>query len=134
MIKNSDGEVSELICTYDPDTRSGTGTSDKKVKGTIHWVSARHSLDAKIRLYDRLFKIPNPSNIEDIENSINPNSLETVSAKLESSLDSGDAPDVFQLERNGYFCIDKKEKDKKYNRIVTLRDSWAKIEKQALNL
>lgn len=134
VIKNSDGEVSELICTYDPDTRSGTGTSDKKVKGTIHWVSARHSLDAKIRLYDRLFKIPNPSNIEDIENSINPNSLETVSAKLESSLDSGDAPDVFQLERNGYFCIDKKEKDKKYNRIVTLRDSWAKIEKQALNL
>lgn len=133
VIKNSDGKVTELICSYDPDTKSGTGTSEKKVKGTIHWVSVRHSLDAKIRLYDRLFKLPNPSNCEDIESSINPNSLETLQAKLEISLDSEDAPAVFQLERNGYFCIDKEEKETKYNRIVTLRDSWAKIEKQALS-
>lgn len=133
VIKNSNGEVIELICSYDVDTKSGTGKSDKKVKGTIHWVSAQHSITSEIRLYDRLFKIPDPANIDDIEASINPHSLEIVEAELESSFAEENAPKVFQLERNGYFCLDNMSEKKSFNRVVTLRDSWAKIEKQALN-
>ena len=133
VIKNSNGEVIELICSYDVDTKSGTGKSDKKVKGTIHWVSAQHSITSEVRLYDRLFKIPDPANVDDIEASINPHSLEIVEAELESSFAEENAPKVFQLERNGYFCLDNMSEKKSFNRVVTLRDSWAKIEKQALN-
>ena len=133
VIKNSNGEVIELICSYDVDTKSGTGKSDKKVKGTIHWVSAQHSITSDVRLYDRLFKIPDPANVDDIEASINPHSLEIVEAELESSFAEENAPKVFQLERNGYFCLDNMSEKKSFNRVVTLRDSWAKIEKQALN-
>ena len=136
VIKDSSGNIKELRCSYDPDTKSGTGKSDKKVKGTIHWVSAEHSFDAEIRLYDRLFKVHNPAVSDDLEKIINPDSLKTVQAKLEDSLGAEDAPPSFQLERTGYFCLDTKlSNDEKriYNRIVTLRDSWAKIEKAAMS-
>jgi len=136
IIKDSSGNIKELRCSYDPDTKSGTGKSNKKVKGTIHWVSAEHSFDAEIRLYDRLFKVYNPAASDDLEKTINPDSLKTVQAKLENSLGAEDAPPSFQLERTGYFCLDTKlSNDEKriYNRIVTLRDSWAKIEKAAMS-
>ncbi len=136
IIKDSSGNIKELRCSYDPDTKSGIGKSNKKVKGTIHWVSAEHSFDAEIRLYDRLFKVYNPAASDDLEKTINPDSLKTVQAKLEDSLVAEDAPPSFQLERTGYFCLDTKlSNDEKriYNRIVTLRDSWAKIEKAAMS-
>jgi glutaminyl-tRNA synthetase len=136
VIKNSDGEIIELHCSYDPDTRSGTGTSDKKVKGTIHWVSVKHSFSAEIRLYDRLFSEPDPGTSDDIMLTINPKSLEVVSARLENSLLKTKPGETFQFERHGYFCSDHKDHNSDapiYNRIITLRDSWAKIEKQARN-
>ncbi len=129
-IKNNKGEVVELRCTYDPDTRSGTGTSTKKVKGTIHWVSAEHAVDAEIRLYDRLFTVENPGAEENWLDLINPNSLEVIqAAKVEPFLNDSKPGDKFQFERNGYFCVDTKytTKDKLvFNRTVTLKDSWAK--------
>lgn len=136
VIKNSDGKIIELHCSYDPDTRSGTGTSDKKVKGTIHWVSVKHSFSAEIRLYDRLFSESDPGTSDDIMLTINPKSLEVVSARLENSLLKTKPGETFQFERNGYFCSDRKDYNSDapiYNRIITLRDSWAKIEKQARN-
>ena len=136
VIKNSDGEIIELHCSYDPDTRSGTGTSDKKVKGTIHWVSVKHSFSAETRLYDRLFSEPDPGASDDIMLTINPKSLKVVSARLENSLLKTKPGETFQFERNGYFCSDHKDHNSDapiYNRIITLRDSWAKIEKQARN-
>ncbi|MEL7186877.1 MAG: glutamine--tRNA ligase/YqeY domain fusion protein [Pseudomonadota bacterium] len=129
VIKDDDGNVVELHCTYDEDTRSGTGTSDRKVKGTIHWVSAAHALDADVRLYDRLFTEANPNTAEDFHSVLNPNSLETVAAKLEPSL--ADVNEPVQFERLGYFTRDSEDSDM-FNRIVTLRDSWAKLEKQAM--
>jgi glutaminyl-tRNA synthetase len=133
VIKNDDGEVVELRCSYDPDTRSGTGTSDRKVKGTIHWVSCAHAVDASVRLYDRLFTDANPNAVADFHNVLNPDSLDVVAAKLEPSLASID--EAVQFERLGYFCkdsADDAEDAHVFNRIVTLRDSWAKLEKQAL--
>ena len=133
VIKNDAGEVVELRCSYDPDTRSGTGTSDRKVKGTIHWVSCQHAADASVRLYDRLFNDANPNTAEDVHSVLNESSLEVVAAKLEPSLAAGD--DAVQFERLGYFCVDAQDSTQDapvFNRIVTLRDSWAKLEKQAL--
>ncbi len=134
VIKNDAGEVIELHCSYDPDTRSGSGSSDRKVKGTIHWVSAEHALEAEVRLYDRLFTVPDPGSEEDIMEHLNPDSLEIAEARLEPSL-AGETEAV-QFERVGYFCPDAKDHSAGkpvFNRIVTLRDSWAKIEKQALS-
>lgn len=136
VIKDSNGEIKELICTYDPDTKSGSGKSEKKVKGTIHWVSKKHAITAEVRLYDRLFHDHNPGSSEDIQSSINPKSLKISKAKLEESLGEENAPNSFQLERNGYFCLDaklSKTGKRVYNRVVTLRDTWAKIEKAALS-
>ena len=133
VIKNEAGEVVELRCSYDPDTRSGTGTSDRKVKGTIHWVSCQHAIDASVRLYDRLFNDANPNTAEDVHSVLNERSLEVVAAKLEPSLAAGD--DAVQFERLGYFRVDAQDSTPDapvFNRIVTLRDSWAKLEKQAL--
>ena len=133
VIKNEAGDVVELHCSYDPDTRSGTGTSDRKVKGTIHWVSCRHAVDASVRLYDRLFNDANPNAADDFHTVLNENSLEVVAAKLEPSL--ADAEGAVQFERLGYFRIDPQDSTEQapvFNRIVTLRDSWAKVEKQAL--
>ncbi len=136
VIKNESGEVVELHCTYDPETRSGTGSSsDRKVKGTIHWVSCQHALDAAVRLYDRLFNEANPNAVSDFHDALNPDSVVTVNARLEPALADLAAGQAVQFERLGYFCADEKEDTataRVFNRIVTLRDSWAKLEKQAL--
>ena len=136
VIKNDAGEVLELHCSYDPDTRSGTGTSDRKVKGTIHWVSAGHGVPAKVRLYDRLFTIPDPGTVDDFMTVLNPDSLQTVDAVLEPALSDLADGQAVQFERLGYFCTDSLDHsvdNPVINRIVTLRDSWAKIEKQAMS-
>ena len=135
LVKDDDGNVVELLCSYDPDTRSGTGTSDRKVKGTIHWVSASHAVDADVRLYDRLFTLPNPNAADDYHSALNDASLETVAAKLEPSLSDLVPGTAVQFERLGYFCLDSEEDTparRVFNRVVTLRDSWAKLEKQAM--
>jgi len=129
------GEITELHCTYDPETKSGTGTSNKKVKGTIHWVSAEQAVEAEVRLYDRLFSSEDPTGDKekDFKESINPDSLKILKyCKVEPSVKSLTTDDRFQLERIGYFCLDKfdsKEDALVLNRIVSLRDTWAKIEK-----
>jgi len=135
VVKNDAGEVVELLCSYDPETRSGSESSDRKVKGTIHWVSCAHALPARVRLYDRLFNDANPNAAEDFHGALNPESLETVQAWLEPSLGELDAGDAVQFERLGYFCPDAKDDRpdaRVFNRIVTLRDSWAKLEQAAL--
>jgi glutaminyl-tRNA synthetase len=135
VIKNEAGDVIELRCSYDPDTRSGTGTSEKRVKGTIHWVSASHGVAARVRLYDRLFTVPDPNSVDDFMSVLNPDSLETVDAILEPALQDLAQGQAVQFERLGYFCADSEEHSRDapvINRIVTLRDSWAKIEKQAM--
>ncbi len=135
VLKNDAGEVTELHCSYDTDTRSGTGSSDRKVKGTIHWVSCAHAIDANVRLYDRLFTEANPNSADDLHAVLNRDSLESVVAKLEASLADLDAGEPVQFERLGYFCVDSEENSadsRVFNRIVTLRDSWAKLEKQAM--
>ena len=129
----STGEITEIHCTYDPATRSGSGQTQRKVKGTIHWVSTSQALDAEIRLYDRLFSVENPGG-EDWKSFINPNSLEVLSdCKVEPSLASVDPQDRYQFERLGYFCVDDDSASKHlvFNRTVTLRDTWAKIDKSA---
>ena len=135
VIKNDAGDVVELRCSHDPDTRSGTGTSDRKVKGTIHWVSCQHAGNADVRLYDRLFTAANPNSAADFHTVLNADSLQTVAAMLEPALASLVVGEAVQFERLGYFCLDSEDHSAAapvFNRIVTLRDSWAKIEKQAL--
>ncbi|MGD8307606.1 MAG: glutamine--tRNA ligase/YqeY domain fusion protein [Ignavibacteria bacterium] len=128
------GEILELRCSYDPDTKSGTGTSTKKVKGTIHWVSAKHSVSATVNLYDRLFleKDPAGDKEKDFKEFVNPNSLIVLKdCKCEQSMNTFEQGARVQFERLGYFYLENKNRgDKKivFNRIVTLRDSWAKIE------
>ncbi len=137
VIKDDAGNVVELHCSYDPDTRSGSGSSDRKVKGTIHWVSCAHALGAQVRLYDRLFNEANPNAADDFHSVLNPGSLEVVDAKLEPSLAGLGRGEAVQFERLGYFCKDSRDDSDAahvFNRIVTLRDSWAKFEKQALQL
>lgn len=132
VIKNENGEVIQLNCSYDPDTKSGTGTSTKKVKGTIHWVSINHSVGCEVRLYDRLFTVEDPAGVKDkdYKDLINPKSLEIISdARIEPYIKSAKAGDRFQFERQGYFCVDSKytTNDKLViNRTVTLKDTWAK--------
>jgi glutaminyl-tRNA synthetase len=135
VIKNDSGEVVELRCSYDADTRSGTGSSGRKVKGTIHWVSAAHAVPAEVRLYDRLFTAPDPNAEDDFMTVLNPHSLETVAAMLEPSMVELTVNEAVQFERLGYFCpdaVDHSLSKPVINRIVTLRDSWAKIERQVL--
>jgi glutaminyl-tRNA synthetase len=134
VIRSDSGEVVELRCSYDPDTRSGSASSDRKVKGTIHWVSVDHAVPAEVRLYDRLFTVPDPGSDEDVHEHLNPDSLEVVEAMLEPSLTAD--VEAVQFERLGYFCpdaIDHAPDKPVFNRVVTLRDSWAKLEKQALS-
>ena len=135
VIKDEQGKVIELHCTYDVDTRSGTGTSDRKVKGTIHWVSAAQSIATEMRLYDRLFSVVNPGGADDIHDVVNPESLEVVTSALEPSLAGAEVGQRWQFERLGYFTpdsVDHSSGKPVFNRIVTLRDSWAKAEKAAL--
>ena len=133
VIKDENGNVVELRCTYDPETKSGTGTSDKKVKGTIHWVSARDAVKVEVRLYDRLFNVEDPSADKDVDFKahLNPDSLEILENALVEPFAGKFKPgDICQFERHGYFCVDTKyTTDDKlvFNRTVTLRDTWAKI-------
>jgi glutaminyl-tRNA synthetase len=139
-IKDSNGNIVEIHCTYDPETKSGTPTANRKVKSTIHWVSAPHAVDAEVRLYDRLFLNENPDEVEegkDFLSNLNPNSLESLTkCKLEPMLKSAKLGDRFQFERLGYFCVDSKDSSPEnpvFNRIVTLKDTWAKIEQRMHN-
>jgi glutaminyl-tRNA synthetase len=133
VVKGKAGEVVELHCTYDPDTRSGAAGSSRKVKGTIHWVSAARALEAEVRLYDRLFTVENPGDVAECETVLNPDSLKTVTGYVEPSL-AGAAPGSrYQFERLGYFCVDARDSSAErllFNRTVTLRDTWAKIAKK----
>ena len=128
------GAIEEVYCTYDPDTRSGGNTSEKKVKGTLHWVSAQHAVDAEVRLYDRLFDHEDPagSRCEDYRTLLNPDSLKILTGcKVEPSLGSAKALDKFQFQRLGYFCVDYDSSESKlvFNRTVQLKDTWSKINK-----
>ncbi len=126
------GEVVELHCTYDPETRSGLSAEGRKVKATLHWVSAAHALPAEVRLYDSLFTTPNPGEAEDFTAVLNPHSLETLrSCQVEPSLASAAPGSRYQFERQGYFCVDAEASAGRlvFNRTVSLKDEWAKIEK-----
>lgn len=131
-IKNEQGEVIELRCTYDPDSRGGTADG-RKVKGTIHWVSAAHAEAIEVRLYDRLFNHPNPAALDDFLAAVNPDSLTVLrTALLESGIVDHDDDAVYQFERNAYFKRDKSHETDLpvYNQVVSMRDSWAKIEQE----
>ncbi len=132
---DDDGHVTEVRCSYDPETRGGDSADGRKVKGTIHWVSANHAIDAELRLYDHLFASADPAAIaaaDDVKQHLNPDSLEVVCAKLEPSLASAAVGEPFQLERQGYFCADDDSTPERLvlNRSVALRSSWAKIEER----
>jgi glutaminyl-tRNA synthetase len=135
VIKDANGNVTEVHCTYDPETL-GNNPVGRKVKGTIHWVSARHAVDAEVRLYDRLLSMEAPPTGKDSEflTAINPNALQALTGcKLERSLGDSKAADRFQFERQGYFVVDTKDTKPGalvFNRIVTLKDSWAKAQKK----
>ncbi len=130
VIKDDAGEVVELRCTYDPETRGGDSPDGRKVKATLHWVSAAHALGAEVRLYDHLFNRPDPGADGDFLDDLNPDSLEVIEdARLEPSIATFGPGDRFQLERLGYFCIDPDSGPGKpvLNRAVTLRDTWARV-------
>ena len=135
VVKNDAGEVVEVHCTYDPATRGGNTPDGRKVKSTIHWVSAQHAIEAELRLYENLFLTEDPNDSsrgQEWTENINPNSLEVLTgAKLEPSLASAQAGDKFQFERMGYFCVDRDSTPERavFNRTLGLRDTWAKIEK-----
>ena len=131
VIKDSSGEIIEVRCTYDPETRGGNAPDGRKVKGTIHWVSARHSAQAEVRLYEPLFVDPEPhvSSEDDLKNALNETSLTTLdNVQVEPSLAAAPPGSIFQFERLGYFCVDRDSTDARrvFNRTVALRDSWAK--------
>jgi glutaminyl-tRNA synthetase len=136
VVKNETGDVTEIHCTYDPATRGGNSPDGRKVKSTIHWVSAAHAVNAEVRLYDTLFTVENPNEIEDFTTVLNPNSLEVLTdAKLEPALAKATPGERFQFERLGYFAMDPDTRPAKpvFNRTVALKDSWAKIEKRGPN-
>ncbi|MGB3056723.1 MAG: glutamate--tRNA ligase family protein, partial [Candidatus Omnitrophota bacterium] len=135
VIKDANGEILELHCTHDPETRGGDAPDGRKVKGTLHWVSAKHATEAEVRLYEYLFTKRDPEEVEegkDYRSNLNPNSLEVLkSCKLEPSLKDASSGSRYQFERQGYFFVDPADSsDKKpvFNRTVTLRDTWKKIE------
>ena len=135
VVKNDRGEVVELHCTYDPATRGGDSPDGRKVDATLHWVSAEHALGAEVRLYDHLFATPDPADVPDGADwkvNLNPRSLEVITAKVEPSLASAAIGDRCQFERQGYFCVDKDSAPGRlvFNRTVTLRDTWAKVQKK----
>jgi glutaminyl-tRNA synthetase len=130
------GEIVELHCTYDPATRGGDSPDGRKVKATLHWVSAEHAVEAEVRLYDHLFSKEDPTDVEDgadFKAYLNPNSLEILaSCRVEPSLVGATPGSRYQFERQGYFCVDPDSSAGKivFNQTVSLRDTWAKIEKQ----
>ena len=131
VIKNEKGEISEIHCTYDPNTKGGMSDDGRKVRGTLHWVSASESIEADIRLYDRLFISENPEASGDFIDDLNPDSLKLIkNAKLEVSLGNADPKSIYQFERTGYFVLDSKDSSENnliFNRAVSLRDSWARL-------
>jgi glutaminyl-tRNA synthetase len=135
VVKDADGRVVELHCTYDPATRGGDAPDGRKVKSTLHWVSAPHAVEAEVRLYEHLFSSENPDDIEegaDFKSNLNPNSLEVLkSCRVEPSLADAKPLSRYQFERLGYFCVDPDSRSGKliFNRTATLRDEWAKIQK-----
>ena len=135
IVKDEMGNILEIHCSYDPQTKSGGAQSNRKVKGTLHWVSVAHSIEAEVRLYDRLFAKANPNDVEegaDFKSNLNPQSLEIISARVEPRLSKAQPGDRFQFLRRGYFCVDIKDSTTEklvFNRTVPLRDSWARIEK-----
>jgi glutaminyl-tRNA synthetase len=135
VLKNEQGEVTEVHCTYDPATKGGDSPDGRKVKGTIHWVSAKDSLPAEVRLYDHLFAKPDPEDVpegQDWKVNLNPKSLVVLSdARVEPRVRGAKPGDRYQFERHGYFVIDPDTKagNLVFNRTVSLRDSWAKVEK-----
>jgi glutaminyl-tRNA synthetase len=135
-MKNDKGEVGEVHCSYDPATRGGNTPDGRKVKSTIHWVSAAHAIDAEVRVYENLFAKENPGEVEegqDFTANLNPNSLEVITnAKVEPSLANAAAGARYQFERVGYFCVDPDSKLSKliFNRTVALKDTWARVEKK----
>jgi glutaminyl-tRNA synthetase len=136
VVKNDKGDVMEVHCTYDPVTRGGNAPDGRKVKSTIHWVSARHAIDAEVRIYENLFTQPDPTDVpegHDFTENLNPHSLEVISrAKLEPSLMNAAAGSRYQFERLGYFAVDPDSKPGApvFNRTVALKDTWAKVEKK----
>jgi len=135
VIKDAGGNIIELHCTYDPETKGGDSPDGRKVKATLHWVSAEHSIPAEIRLFDRLFINENPLMVEegsDFKENLNPGSLKIADyCRLEPSLLSARPGEIYQFERQGYFCADQDSTKENivFNRTVTLRDKWAKIKK-----
>ena len=130
IIKDAAGEVVELRCTYDPETRGGQAPDGRRVRGTIHWVSAEHAISAEVRLYDHLFTSERPDDDDDFMTTLNPESLETVrNAKVEPSLADAVPGEKYQFERTGYFAVDPDSQPSAlvFNRTVTLRDSWKKV-------
>jgi len=136
IVKDDEGNVIEVRCTIDLDSKTGGATAWRKVKGTIHWVSAKHAIDAEVNVYDRLFTVPEPDKDDekDFKDFLNPDSLLTLTnCKLEPSMKNAIPADRFQLERTGYFCIDSEDQITPanpgklvFNRVISLRDSWAK--------
>ncbi len=137
VVKDAEGNIIEVHCTYDPASRGGNSPDGRKVKSTIHWVSARHALSAEVRVYDKLFSKPNPYDYPEGGNwleNLNPNSLEVIpDAKLEPSLAAAAVGTHYQFERVGYFCVDRDSTDEKkiFNRTLSLKSAWAKIEKKS---
>ena len=131
VVRNAEGGIEAVICTYDPATRGGDAPDGRKVKGTLHWVSARHCATAEVRLYDRLFTVESPGKDADFLTQVNPASLEVLTGcKVERSLTDAAPEDRFQFERQGFFCADRFDHGPQkpvFNRTVTLRDSWAKV-------
>ncbi len=133
VIKDADGNVTELHCTYDPETKGGNAPDGRKVKATLHWVPVEQSIEAEVRLYDHLFRVENPSDVPeggDFKDNLNPESLQIIdNAKLEPTLGNVNPGDKFQFERLGYFCVDKTSTAEKpvFNRAVTLKDTWQKV-------
>lgn len=133
VIKDGDGNVTELHCTWDPESRGGSSPDGRRVRGTIHWVSAKHALPVEVRLYDRLFSDPNPGAAEDPTAVLNPDSLKVLpTAYVEPSLKDAEPGYSCQFERLGYFCVDEDSTSEKlvFNRTVTLRDTWARMQKK----
>jgi len=136
VVKDAAGEITEIHCTYDPETRGGDAPDGRRPKATLHWVSAARAVQAEARLYDHLFLKPNPDEVEegkDYTSNLNPNSLEVVPCYVEPSVLGAEAGARYQFERLGYFCVDRDSTPERlcFNRTATLRDSWAKIEKAA---
>jgi len=139
VVKDAHGEVVEVHCTYDPASRGGNSPDGRKVKSTIHWVSAAHAVDAEVRIYENLFSKEDPSDVgegQDVLDNLNPNSLEVLGhSKLEPSLANAVAGSRYQFERLGYFCVDPDSRPGAlvFNRTVALKDTWAKVEKRAIS-